>query len=844
MTTASVALDALLGSIGNNVGNESSNGEREDQHFMEEQTILCEGLIQTLTRVNFERKRVATSLVEDEKTGTNTNSFIHTSINYNNKKVSDVNNHKSQRFTLREVFVDSKTAISLLPPLLASLMRNRVEMEELLPASQDGQETEDGMRTKNAITLTRPALIAAKLYSTLLGIPGAVGSGLIEMEAIGSLAALFRRWRTECIAAIDLVTDTTSTTSGSSPKKIAEKRKASRSSEMNPIKRGQRSVVFADADRTDSESEGSDGESQGNEDGEEGALDGSRGQSAIQSLSETELLFLGLKAAYSLSEVPMQKEIMSWSSEAREALMDAITSVYGTVCSLVTAGSASKLDRRIVLLQRSVVNRLNDCLTNCIRYASAKVDGGPFGPQSSSRCHETCVFLFRGLYPVMTMREHLPNGEAGKQIACQAVSKALEAFVKCIAEEIAKDTNLPSPGYSTGPKVGQILSSADHTTTPKASKTGRKKRVSFGLETTGKTPMLKSARKGPKTSPSSTNASPHTGTQPRPALSAVLGLMQKLATTKGLDRVHLRNSVVACLQRQLEYLPPLERTYFLRFLHQLCRSKVPAHRLVSTEILGRILVERWLWEQSNPQFFISASQHPNHLPPRTPTSAKQQTGTSPAIQSPDGKWTSAPQLREEGTPCTLLVVLIGRLLDRVPAVRAQAAGSLADLLRQVSVSVQHESREGENTSVDSFSGLRTFLSIQEHALGFSLRKRAVSDAKASVRRASVEALTELMLLGTYDQSLHVGIKEEDVATLGQLCLDCSLLTRKAAAQSLTHLLIRCMELADDGSCSTLDVVSRCWCFSVLPMVHEPESGCCQKAVELGEQMYRLLLGLC
>ena len=118
------------------------------------------------------------------------------------------------------------------------------------------------------------------------------------------------------------------------------------------------------------------------------------------------------------------------------------------------------------------------------------------------------------------------------------------------------------------------------------------------METNGKTPMLKSAKKPAKT-PNADRAS--TGSKPRPVVSAVLGLMQKLATTKGLDRAHLRNKVVICLQSQLEYLPTLERNYFLRFLNQLCLSKVSVHRLVGAELLGRVLAEAWLWNGGQPK---------------------------------------------------------------------------------------------------------------------------------------------------------------------------------------------------------------------------------------------------
>ena len=103
--------------------------------------------------------------------------------------------------TIRQLFQNATSAqlSTLATPILSNLITHRVDREALLPMTQDAAANDEALSaTMAALTLTRPALLAAELYVRLLGLPGAVGSGLVKLEALTSLSALIRRWNVEC----------------------------------------------------------------------------------------------------------------------------------------------------------------------------------------------------------------------------------------------------------------------------------------------------------------------------------------------------------------------------------------------------------------------------------------------------------------------------------------------------------------------------------------------------------------------------------------------------------------------------------------------------------------------
>lgn len=904
MSSASDSLDALLASAGEEDFSYNGTSENEVSSLEERQALLCKRLIQSLEKdtaehvkaISDRRLSLESSVLEGEKDGSQPEAlpskFIHTSMEYNNKsKASAALSGTARRLssnsaaeasldpiTIRKTFADSSASMSNLPPLLASLMVHRVDTEKVLPATQDAQANEDAMNSISALTLTKPALIAAELYSKLLSIPGAYGSGLIEMEAVSALSALFRRWRIECIAAMDLLLCHSSQANKNKKTKVKKtgKRKSSKKSkDSNPTKRGRRNpkrAVNFDVSSSDEETnyttDDTGNESEGASISKQLDKDNGTDEGEDDTISPQDLVMLGLKAAQAVCKVCLQREFMSWSSESREAIIDAVTSLYGTTCALVTPSLESKVERDLVERRTIVVGRAAICLKQCILRGKGGLhsgnndddneededDQGQGKTSVSLKRHETSVFIFRGLFPIMSMREALPNGEAGKQLACELVAETVQGFVKDVAEDMADKNSFWTPAsipQSTTRKAARekrasisMDRSIDSITTPKSKpKKGRKKRVSFGGVDSKRTPLVKSGKNSNTLQPESAGSTPgqslaYEGTRPRPVLSAVLGLLEKLATAKGLERAYFRGSIVKSLHTCLRYLPSLERTYFLRFLNQLCQSKVSIHRLVGAELLGSILSEEWLWENhiGQPSTTPGSQPYPQSAlktPLRIATSKKPGSHAEPALNLVDEK-------EVVDIPSSLLESLIGRLTDKAPAVRARAASSFAELLAKVSLATPKEDQEN---GVLFISELRKCLASHGYSLVQTMRKRALLDEKATVRRTAIGALVEILLLGHFNKDFHFNIGEEEITAFGSLCRDNSMLTRKAAAQALTTMLEKCCLADRECHGYILNLLERTWASSVLPLALDLETSCVTKAVEMFHHVVILPLTL-
>jgi condensin-2 complex subunit D3 len=291
-------------------------------------------------------------------------------------------------------------------------------------------------------------------------------------------------------------------------------------------------------------------------------------------------------------------------------------------------------------------------------------------------------------------------------------------------------------------------------------------------------------------------------------------MLQKLATSKGLEKAASRSLTVKTLHKCVEHLPSLERSLFLEFLLQLCRSKLKIHRLVGSELVGRILTEEWLWTE--------------HIHESAPTPAS----------TPAAKRLSISPFRiknSQNLPVSFLLALQDRLVDRLPTVRAASANALAGIFSKVL-------EANENKAVGSSVALGAIMdAIAEEAddLLDCLRDRAVSDEKATVRRAAVGALVGLLVAGesSSDEDVQSAarITFSDAETLGELCLkDSSIQTRQAAAEGLTRILECCVESGDRSY--SLSKIEKAWSLSTLTMVLDSENSCASKAKQLVERV--------
>jgi hypothetical protein len=197
----------------------------------------------------------------------------------------------------------------------------------------------------------------------------------------------------------------------------------------------------------------------------------------------------------------------------------------------------------------------------------------------------------------------MPCGERGKLDAHTAASAALQ--------DLMEDFNRQQ---GTSNKYNKKLSLGDATNTParhrrrssgglvtpatSVGKTpGRRRRSSIegvptGRGTTSTTLLSPAALKGRRSS-IGIAATPLSAdhAKPRPVWSVFVGLLQKIATTPGMERATSRTHTIECLINCIPALPLAERAHFLRYLLKLTNSKVSLHRLVVCELLGKILVQ-------------------------------------------------------------------------------------------------------------------------------------------------------------------------------------------------------------------------------------------------------------
>ena len=132
-------------------------------------------------------------------------------------------------------------------------------------------------------------------------------------------------------------------------------------------------------------------------------------------------------------------------------------------------------------------------------------------------------------------------------------------------------------------------------------------------------------------------------------------------------------------------------------------------------------------------------------------------------------------------PLALFGALQGRLVDRAPTIRATSAAALTNVCNRL-----HEAKNEPGSL--SVMGIVSTLAVEADALVDCLRRRAVSDEKATVRKAACSALVELLVVCESTEDVHCSISEQDINILSEVCQDNSLLTRKASAEGLTRLL--------------------------------------------------------
>jgi len=293
------------------------------------------------------------------------------------------------------------------------------------------------------------------------------------------------------------------------------------------------------------------------------------------------------------------------------------------------------------------------------------------------------VFVLRGLLPLLSFHAELPMGQKGKTSAYDVASNVLEGIIKSVSDEIDEYDSILKASMRRTPRLrggivaatprtnrrrlstgGSLMTPSSGNATPKTDKNRRK---SIGLRSPVPPSLKKTVTpsKSRSHTPAPLDTPEEVNSKPRPILSSMLGLMQKLATAKGLERAQVRARAVSTIKNCLPHFPALEQSHFLRFITQLCHSKVAFHRLFAVELVGEFLSDDWIWKHYNTDVRVLS-------PPTRDTSTM-----SPALRE---------IMTEPSIPVALLKALHDRLSDRAPAVRARAAHSLSDALSRITKS--------------------------------------------------------------------------------------------------------------------------------------------------------------
>ncbi|KAL3924375.1 MAG: hypothetical protein SGILL_001090 [Bacillariaceae sp.] len=653
--------------------------------------------------------------------------------------------------SIRELFPDARMA-DLLPNVVTPLLNARVETQELLPGTQDVRANQEVLDDTAALSLTVPALQAGRLYAHLLSRPGALGSGLVDLEPLTALVALIRRWNTECCGREKDAMKCASTAGSSLDRPI-------QSPSKSPPKKRVRRTGGRSSSQDDKEFEDFD------------EMEDSDEEMVASSPEEYNVLALGSFVALELVKIPQQQEMASWSSESREIVLDGVIAAMGTAAALLAGNEGS--DTLHVILSES-----KKSMEQCLSVSAGQQQSTHFQLQR----HESSVVILRGLMHLLQLKVILPNGEKGIQEAHLVAGQVLSSLM-----ERTRETSKTAAAYSakTPSKKARRSSLGSLAKSPKST-LFKKRRPSLDGIIPITSPVLK--KRDPRRS--SIGASTMLADKPNGVSAVFLGLLQKLATLRsGLEKAALRKSTVKTIQTCLEWMPHAERTHFLRYLLKICHSKVSVHRLVASELLGAILSQEWL------------EQHKDDLVGEA-TEENEDEYTSP--RSPE------EESKAERLPPALWKALRGRLIDRISSVRAASAASL----------------ECAASAVPNQSGgsMNCFVNDDGEMLLTALRKRAMKDETATVRKAAVTALTKLLIIQKEKFS------EFYLSAICDLCQDASLLTRRAAAESLTTLLQAFSEVTDNsiaqdaqGAPFSVGLIEESWSACVLPMVMDDET---------------------
>ena len=766
------------------------------------------------------------------------NFYIRTNIidyNKNNKTFSRKRHlEMSQHDKFHIVSHIPSSLMSKLPSILVPLITHRIDSSLLLPATQDERANAEVMSTsvKSAKTLSRQAMAASHLYLELLshcGTSGTSSVGLIDASILSGIAALIRRWGVEL--------------RGREPK--AKNKNGARSKNCKSSKRTNKTqnvddskdlinIVHGETDRYMSH--------------ENMVVTNDEDEVIINDfLSDEQLIYEGLQICHALS-IPLHlPQFLNWSSDSKEAIIESAVQALVLSCSLnqglaigIISDDANLTDPISETCQNAV-SSLTNGLKQCVKIFvtnhlfDEKSDYENYhefvktnkritpsrGIRNTVQTNKLIIFILREFYPLLCCKEELPNGQIGKMAVYEKLKSLLTSITRILSSETDsmgdQDENIAL--RSRKKKMQQLNSSQKVTFTPLISMSERtptqKKSVRLSVDSShskssiynpsepklkDNTPRSCRSKSPFRVSNVGVNVkySTRTWTHPRPLLGSLVGMMQKLSTTLGLEKTPARSRITKLLMNLCTELPLLEQLFFFQFVGKLSCSKNSCHRLFASELIGQILLEER------------------------------------AIL--DRKTSMKKKLMEESSNIKnmLLKELLERMRDKTSAVRIRAILSFSELLKNYPLRYPELRYHGsEKIDDEEFKLAMSLFLIFEYAVQ-SLQKIALNDEKANVRKAAVSGLMNLYSFGFWafekPEACKPFIACKDVECLCQLSHDESVTTRIASAEALTKIL----QSSYLRVCSSnfVTTVEESWAKSVIPMILDANSSNAAKIIEM------------
>lgn len=489
----------------------------------------------------------------------------------------------------------------------------------------------------------------------------------------------------------------------------------------------------------------------------------------------------------------------------------------------------------------------------------------------SSLAKETAITILRNLYPLLTYQVDLPNGVRGKQAAFEQCQSIIAKIVHSLSSHLkstysnhftpSKVVTIDTPRNTEINIIKTPLTGkrgiGRPSITPKSTNRKLLTRKGDGFDPLIIPPSLKksvtpkraSHRKSlmMQHSSSATNTG-HTSSKKngddvkqvrvKEILDIFVAMMQKLSTgqNNSMERVEVRTRISTFVLCVLDNMKVMHRIAFVKFVMRLCSSKVSSHRIFGVEMLCSILSMDWVWEEN-----VSKSKDANVLNQEVIDCGKNNTSSSRRNSFGEGQLSEFPRNQsisflssESNLSTDILVALKGRVLDRSPAVRARVAIALSAAVKDIKIAFSDSSDEKKKALMVSLEQVGPDLIA-------SLRQRAKSDDKATVRKAALLALVDLLLIDDGDNSDETSVHsafnmtQNDVKVLCQSCNDPSVVVRKAAVDSIVQLIERQQNFPEKDWKYDVGSLEVAWVNFVLPLVRD-ESSCVSKIVESFESL--------